>query len=959
MKPSDFLRTILPTDGYYALVGIKNKKIQQVLVDDITAMGPIIRASLSNNEDVYFGCASYVNPDSRKKSNVYYVKSFWIDLDCGEGTAYATQQDGFDALRALCKSASMPKPWVVNSGRGLHVYWPLETAIIAPLWGTYATRLVEMCAAHGLAIKDPGCSTDAARILRIPDTFNFKNPDDPLAVSIICSGAVTSWDSLSQMIQAACGTVGINGFHEEPPTPAKRRPVDAVTAALMGNSVSSFKKIAMRSLNGTGCAHIADAIKDQAGTPEPLWRAGLSIAEHCEDRDHAIHKISKEHPEYNYAETEAKAAATEGPYKCATIALQCGTGHCMKCEHRNKITSPIQLGKSILRAEDPIEVISGDGTASTGIAVAGLTEASILPVLPWPYFRGKQGGIYAEGVKGPEGEPGDDVLIYEYNLDIVRRIRDPERGETLVMHLALPKDGVQELVIPLADAQSIERMKDKLGHHGVAAGKDQMNRISTYMTKMVKHMQSTSAAEPARTQMGWTGDRDGIVWGRTMFTKTGSQYCPPAAKSTTVANMMRSSGSLEMWESIAGRYAAPGFELYACCMVMAFGSMLNQYTYEDPVWIHLVSSDSGTGKTTLMHVMDSIWGDPTTMALTAADTINSVEKRRVVFNSMPICQDEITNYPPEKISQLAYSQSQGREKLRLTSGSQEMVNNDRRNNTYFSTGNRFVSDILGAFKTNSAGELARLIEIPFAPLVELVSSDDHFGKIKNHYGHAGPMFAKWLVAHADELQERVDAVRQKFEKDFSSVSKERNWVGTTAAGFAAITILQQELGLLKAYDIPRLYEFWTSHMKTVRAATASQVVSHENVIGDFINENYNNIIIPDSHAATAAAIGGATAAIYGRKTEREARNKLVIRWEKTTQQLFITQNELKAYCNKRSHSFVDLISYYSNDKQFVGVVNKRMGSGTDIVTTPVKALKFHILGGELGEILNDADNPST
>lgn len=951
MKPSDFLRAILPTDGYYALVGIKNKKVQQALLPSVSAMGPIVKAALNSGTDVYFGCASFVNADSRKKSNVYYVKSFWVDLDCGEGTEYATQQDGFNALRALCKATSMPKPWVVNSGRGLHVYWPLETAILAPLWEMYATRLVAMCAAHGLVIKDPGCSTDVARILRVPNTFNFKNPDDPLAVTLLCGGAVSSWDSLSRTIQAACGVVGINGFHEAP-VPAKKRPVDAVTAALMGNVASSFKKIAVRSLNGTGCAHIADAITDQAGASEPLWRAAISIAHACEDGETAIHKISKGHPEYNPAETIAKAEGTAGPYKCATIALQCGTEHCAACEHLNKITSPMQLGKMIMRAEDAIVVVA-EGTEAAGIEVVGLSEAAILPTLPWPYFRGKQGGIYAEGQKGPDGSAGEDTLIYEYNLDVVRRIRDPERGETLVVHLALPKDGLRELIIPLQDALSTDRMRDTLGHHGVAAGKDQMTRISTYVTRVVKHMQLTSAAEPARTQMGWTTDRDGIVWGRTMFTKNGSQYCPPAGKSTTVANMMRSSGSLEMWESIAGRYAAPGFELYACCMIMAFGSLLNQYTYEDPVWIHLVSTDSGTGKTTLMHVMDSIWGDPTTMALTASDTVNSVEKRRVVFNSMPICQDEITNYPADKISQLAYSQSQGREKLRLTSGSQEMSNTDRRNNTYFSTGNRYVSDILGAFKTNAAGELARLIEIPFAPLKELVSSDDHFGKIKHHYGHAGPIFAKWLVTHSDELQGRVDAARQKFETDFNSVSKERNWVGTTAAGFAAISILQTELGILKSYDVPRLYEFWIAHMKTVRAATASQVVSHENLVGDFINENYNNIIIPDSHAAAATALGGATATLYGRKTEREARNKLVIRWEKSTQNLYITQNELKAYCNKRMHSFVDLVTYYSRTKQFTGVTTKRMGSGTDIITSPVKVLAFHITGGELGEILNE------
>lgn len=950
MQPLDFLSTIVPEGGHYAIVGIKNKNVRQKLVDSLDTLSSMVERAVEGGTDLYFGCSAFATPAGRTKANVLHVKSFWIDLDCGEGTAYETKQHGYEALRSAVKAAKLPKPWIVDSGRGLHVYWPFTAPILAPLWETYAPKLVALCQAKGLSIKDPGCSTDVARILRIPGTFNFKDPEQPLPVKILVHGDTTEWETLRGLIQTSCGEVGINGFHPTPSLPKIRRPMDPLTAALAGNTASNFALIAKKSLQGSGCAHIAAALTSPGETTEPLWRAVLSVAQQCEDRATAIHKVSRGHPTYDAAETERKAAATMGPYRCEMIAKQNGAAHCDGCQHRGKITSPIQLGKVMAtKPTNPIALFEPT-PAPKPAEVEGLTEADILPELPFPYVRGINGGIYLPGEPGPDGTTGAPVVVYEYNLDVIRRVRDPEKGETLIIHLALPRDGVREIVMPLADAQSMDRMKDILGFHGVAANKKQMELIGIYMTKVVKHMQMNAPAEPAQTQMGWTADRKGIVWGRSMFTPAGITYCPPAHKSATVANMMKEAGTMQEWEALASRYAAPGFELYACCMLMAFGSMLNPYTYEDPVWIHLVSSHSGTGKTTLMNMMNSIWGDPKAMALTAVDTVNSVEKRRVVFNNMAICQDEITNMPAEKLSQLAYAQSQGREKLRLTSGSQEMVNTDRRNNTYFSTGNRYISDVLSAFKTNADGEFARLIEIPFKPLEEHLSGSEHFGRVLHNYGHAGPRFAKWLVQNEASIQSRVDAVRAKFERDFRSVSKERNWVATTAAGFTAGLILQQELGILLAYDLKHLYKFWTRHMLTVREKTAQQIVSHENLLGDFINENYANVIIPDAHAD---GLDATTGALYGRKTEREARNKLVIRWEKGTQRLYIAQNELKHYCVKRTHSFVDLLAHYYEDKQFKGVEMKRLGAGTGVITSPVKCLVFDVTSGELGKIMED------
>lgn len=943
MKLLDFFHAILPAEGYYALVRIKKQKVKQSFTNDVTTIPTAAQAAVSNEEDFYFGCSSYETPENRTQANVLFIKSFWIDLDCGEGTAYETQAAGFAAVRAFCRVVNFPRPWVVNSGRGLHIYWPLETPIRLAAWQPHAEKLVEIAAKNNLQIKDPKCSIDAARILRVPETFNYKDPTNPTPVDVQLQGESVAWPYFRDLLMQAAG----EEIPEEAEPAAPKQPIDPVTAALMGNVTSSFKKLVQLSIDGQGCEVIKLAVEEPNNISEPLWRDALSIAKYCENGNRYAHKISEGHTDYSYEETENKLTRIKGPHFCKTFAEDGAAEMCSRCPNKGKITTPITLGKELK--------ISTTNLPATPILTPNnerpIMAKMELPPLPTPYVRGMQGGIYRI-VQDAAGHDHHEK-IYPYDLDVVRRIRDPEKGETLIIRHARPRDGVEEIMIPLADTQSLERMKDKLGYHGVAAHKEQMNKIGAYIISAVQHMQKNAAAEPAYTQMGWTPDRHGIIWGRTMFTKDGEIYCPPSSKSIVVAGMMKEHGKYEEWEKIVARYAEPGFELHACVLLSAFGSMLNYYTYEDPVWIHLVSSDSGTGKTTLTNVINSIWGEPLSMKLTVLDTVNAIEKRRVVFNSMAICQDEITNLPPEKLSMIAYAQSQGREKLRLNSGSQEIVNTDRRTNNLITNGNVHIADALGVYKTNAAGEFARLVEIPFAPLPSVMTGEDHFGKILYNYGLAGPRYARWLVAHEQELQARVDFERTRFQREFRSVSKERNWVALTATTFAAGKILQDELGMLKMFDLNKLYRAWTDHMRLIRTNVESQIVAHRHIIGDFLNENIANIVIPDANVAATIAQSPATATLYGRKNEREARNKMVVRWEKHTNTMFVSQTELKSYCLKRNHSFVDLVAYYRSTKEFKNIVVKALGEGTGVVSAPIKTLAFDTSVGDFKEMVEE------
>ena len=113
----------------------------------------------------------------------------------------------------------------------------------------------------------------------------------------------------------------------------------------------------------------------------------MSIAAFCDDAEAAIHNISKRHPDYEYGKTEAKANAIPGPHTCKQFEGLRPSG-CDDCKHKGKITSPIELGKVILRAKGADNVIQAKSEA------LGETVTYLVPDYPYPYFRGKNGGVY-------------------------------------------------------------------------------------------------------------------------------------------------------------------------------------------------------------------------------------------------------------------------------------------------------------------------------------------------------------------------------------------------------------------------------------------------------------------------------------------------------------------------------------------------------------------------------------
>ena len=129
MNRIDFLKTVLADGGKYCAVGIINKKVSQVFFDTLDELALWSDAQALAGVNVFFAVATYHTNISRSAKNTKLFKSLWIDLDIGKGTAYETQVTGIAALKDFCLASSLPKPTIVSSGYGLHIYWSFEEEV--------------------------------------------------------------------------------------------------------------------------------------------------------------------------------------------------------------------------------------------------------------------------------------------------------------------------------------------------------------------------------------------------------------------------------------------------------------------------------------------------------------------------------------------------------------------------------------------------------------------------------------------------------------------------------------------------------------------------------------------------------------------------------------------------------------------------------------------------------------
>jgi len=883
----------LPSQGVYCVSGLHQRRMANRFAETLDGVFEEIEKFKKKGSDVFVALGTFEGY-SRKADDCLYVRSFFIDLDVGEGKEYADKADAHTALYKLQGAADLPDPVVIDSGGGIHAYWIMDTDIPKDEWKPAAEAFKALCLQH-IAI-DPVVTADAARIMRCPETFNYKT-GTPRPTSVISNEiSVYSWDEFrafllgeeGEVVAAEPRSIEIEDILASVP---KGLDDDAKAILKLDNFPRTFETLKEKSLAGEGCEQVKVAWENRATLPEPPWWAVLSIAKFCDDGATAIHEFSKEHNEYTYADTEDKANRSPAPRTCGWF-IDNLPEHCEGCKHRGKITSPISLAREFTPAK-----------ANTEESIWEVSDSKAVPDFPdflIPYVRGQYGGIYfipapkidKKGVKHQD----DPILILTHNLYPITRMVSPHDGECLLMRLELPKDGYREFLLPMKHVYAKEAFKAIMSSNGVFFNSVYDQHLMNYIVKWGQYLQTTEKAQQMRMQMGWTQERTDPEWekrsfviGKKEITHKGETVDAPSSPFVKgLARHFTQHGTYQKWRESMDFLNNPGFELHSFASMCGFGSPLMPYTSTSGVVISLTGK-SGNAKTGAMYAGLSIFGNPKDLSVVKA-TDNGLTGRYLGLHSLMFGLDEVGDKKADELGNLIHNVSHGKAKIRM----QGSVNAERDYEMSASliallTSNHGLYSILEAKKLSLDGEAARLIEfaVKKPPMMDKDGTlgTKIFDPFRYNYGHAGPMFIKEIITRGDNyVLDYIHAWEERFLKDFGVYTEYRFYQNAAAANFTGATIANEHG--ITGYDIERVYAKTVEAMIDIREKVVKvNHTDYPSLLGDFINKNMANILV-----------------LKDGRTTMEPRGQIVARIVSEESLLQVSKAEFKKFLTERQVS---------------------------------------------------------
>jgi hypothetical protein len=917
MTSAEFLAVVLPSEGFglYCAVELTKEK-EHVYADKIEDLIPTIEQWHANNYDVFYGLATF--DTKRNASEAQYLKSFFVDLD-----GYASKKAAADALVQFLQDSGLDAlgtPWVVDSGGGLHCYWPLKDEIPATIWKPVAENLKRLCKQESFNI-DMSVTADTARILRVPGTANNKKKyATPRPVRIVQEGDIFDFSTFSPLVYEKLEEVPI------PPTPKIDLPGQRPTAPtrsqvkLLQDSYTLFGNFENQ------CGQIQDYIATATEDgKEPVWRGILSWAKVCEDGAEKAVWLSDMHP-YPHERMHQKLNEIKGPYACMKMDSE-NPGICNKCKHWGKITNPLILGREIkvdntakeimltAPAEEDFDEAELDSEESYEPEDTGLPLAPsvVRPVPPRGYSYGEHGGVYC--TRTEEDEEGKkikkNIQLIPYDLFVVDLLK--MENDHLVHMAAVRPEGVQTLNFPQKSIVSKDETLKWLASQNIVstfAGHDKT--LFEYVRSCVGEASQNRKPVEVPFQCGWQADQS-FVYNNRVFSRDGRETRIPMPGLENINRNTNGKGDLDTWRNLWKTIFVEkeGMETALAVALDSFGSPLMRFTeYEGFVW-HIGSQWSGTGKSLVLSAKAGVWGHPLRYRTGKSTSPVAMQQRAGLLNSMPLLIDEITNTQRKDMEwapAFIFDYAEGQGKERMESGSnKERINNSTWTATCTMTSNTKLTDYMaGARAHSSNGELLRMLE--WTPHIKLKFTTEErktLLDIKRNYGVAGEAWVRWLAVNQKTAEEIVRKVHIHLKKVMNFNDDERYWhTGCTTTVAAAILLRKEYSGILDV-EINKVINALKGLVEKARGVIKTSVRSAEDVLNAYIGDNYGSFIVLKKVEGRILAAWGDNGDIVDRSTTK---SKVLGRVEHGLmspgyREFYIEEQLLKKHCVSMSFGY--------------------------------------------------------
>ena len=774
MDAKEFLQRTLPSDGNYYGAVVGNNRFTQHKLPDLDALVLYSDRCKQKKCDVYFATGSF--GEQRTQNQCRNKRTLYLDIDCGLGKIYADKRTAITELFSFCDDNFVRPNILVDSGGGVHAYWTFNKEISVELWVPMAAALKDLCEVHELAT-DPTVTADAARILRIPGTFNQKE-DTPREVKVIHATTIEYDPSKLGKILGATRSNSLQAL-------GSMAAESDVAFEVASDTPFFANKIIER------CAVLKHSYETGgADQVEPLWMAQLSLMAYAVDGAEHIHTLSDQHADYDYQRTEkkynarvrVKDAGKFGPPLCKTLGMYLPE-KCKACRFNGRIKSPIVLG----REEDGNET-------------------------PFPYKQDDKAVYRLEKKVNDNGEEETKaVKILSFTVENFQLFSSPDPSQGMVFRFMVGKYGNKMVTFTTKALADKRHLVVELSNSDVPLHSHEYPEFVRFMTTWADKMVQAKQVGSPTVSLGWTEHADDPAF--TLINRTitkGSGDKEVTFLDREFVKDFTPQGSREPWVNLAHYLTAEHRHAVTAGILSAFAAPLITFTGVNGCVLALVSDKSGTGKSTALRTAQAVWGDPRRGVNALDDTPLSVANRMGKLNNLPAFWDELRmKEQVEKFVLLMFQVSQGKERSRLRSNiTTQHVGTW--NTLITVASNESITDHVRHLVHGTDAGLLRVFEVTVPYLQRNQDIDALSKSLDSNFGNIGGEYAEWLVANNGKALALLEKCKLGFSKRTHADSAERFWVATCSAlltaaiitnklGFTAIDVKQFTNWLVKEF----------------------------------------------------------------------------------------------------------------------------------------------------------------
>jgi len=948
MDTLSFFETVLPASGIKILaelIHIPNRPKpgwKYYRYNSHAAMAYAVQQFEAKGKHIYHACNGYgdwyldeaTNRNRiRTAVNVVSCRSLYDDIDTHKEGCYANKKEAFEAVKALVATTGLPMPLVVDSGGGLHLYWPLTEDVTPQEWSHLSSLKRRITKHLGLKV-DRAVDMDLARVLRPVGSTNPKyEPPRP----------VTGKNSPRSFNPETLRTTMERYIKENnvPPDTLKVKRSDNPFAMLLERDYPD----AYADVIAQHCA-VVKWFKETGAPDEPLWHKLIGLLKHAKDGAEKIHEWGALYSGYSEAETQAKADAwAHGPTLCTTFKSL--SNMCEGCTHQCK--SPIALGQ----IEQTVVEVPPEATPAEVEAAPALTKEELLAkLLPTGYTLNEK-GLFAS-IHMPDDTwqnlPVCDTLFYPIDLT------QGEDGEwNAVIEYRTQYGKYRQFSLPTSDISAPDKLCSALAAHTIWIYNTKIARscVSEFMRKFCVGLQAHKREVKTEKAFGWNDDMTGFVIGTTMVTSNGEKpvLLSDNVMSSGMGRDYGTQGSVADWVSLVERiYNRPGAEAYQFAFLISAAAPLIRLAniqgfHGIPV---AYTGKGGRGKTTMCRMACGIWGLGNLFLRSSnpnGSTVNAMVARVSIHRNLPWIMDELTGQEAKDVSGMLFSLSNGEPKDRLLS-SGRFANAGLSWDTFtLITGNYNITELLATLDkqmTDAVQVRCFEVQVPddynetvFAGVNVKELIDE---KLQNCYGSVGRVLLKFYMEKQASIVRNIHKMRQKYVPNTADESRERFYIDTLVFAMVAGHAMKK-LGLVN-FDLDAVLKWAFANVKHLRTARADKHYSEEEIISHFLSSLHGKTVVTkhvrDGRSGTEIPI-------------EPIRGPISARVALEDKKFFITSKALNDWCKESGYlpshirDAMDKLGYivHMKGRDKSGGFNFRIGAGTNIALGAARGFELN------------------